>query len=439
MGCGIFAVFSVFFSLSAETSKTTKMAMSGKHNVKLDILRGFAAISVVFYHFNLLPDIFDRSYSINHIGYVFPGHLSVLVFFVLSGFVIKRNTSRLDTTEEISKYLQKRIVRIFPVFLISFLFTVVLTMGKYNAGTLLSNLCLISVANDTVIPENGPVWSLQYEIFYYLIFVAILNFKINIKTLTILSISISLLLFAVATRLTIHPLVIGVVIGFTFWISGALLSDLSLNQTGKLTHSRVVAVFLFLFCIQKFNPYEPVTKALHISILEKAGCSEFQKTISYFDVYFFAMCAALVMAMTGFVNKWFYRVVYIVYIVSGAVLACQPILFPLHRMVEKDYLVPATIFCLSFYLWFANKDFTNSVTKSMKKTAALSDISYAIYIIHMPLLYLFGNYSSNSPLLFSVKFLGYWIVLLLAAYVLELKYQPLIKRMLGQRQRKSLS
>jgi peptidoglycan/LPS O-acetylase OafA/YrhL len=80
-----------------------------KHLDKLDAIRGFAAVYVVFYHFfgqaKLLPNIVEK------VIFSF-GQEAVILFFLLSGFVIYVSVER-SSKITFSSYFIKRFIRIY--------------------------------------------------------------------------------------------------------------------------------------------------------------------------------------------------------------------------------------------------------------------------------------------------------------------------------------
>jgi peptidoglycan/LPS O-acetylase OafA/YrhL len=90
----------------------------------LDGLRGVAVMLVVFYHFGLLLGF-----------YPLPGYLGVMMFFVLSGFLITWLLLReSDKTGDISlkQFYLRRSLRIFPAFYACWIFTVGLRIVTHN-------------------------------------------------------------------------------------------------------------------------------------------------------------------------------------------------------------------------------------------------------------------------------------------------------------------
>jgi peptidoglycan/LPS O-acetylase OafA/YrhL len=80
-----------------------------KHLEKLDVIRGFAAVYVVLYHFfgqvKLLPNIVEK------VIFSF-GQEAVILFFLLSGFVIYVFVER-SSKITFSSYFIKRFIRIY--------------------------------------------------------------------------------------------------------------------------------------------------------------------------------------------------------------------------------------------------------------------------------------------------------------------------------------
>lgn len=146
-------------------------------SIFLDTLR-FTAACVVF-----LSHVTEHNFNA-----VWPwvpwGHEAVVVFFVMSGFVIAHVVHGRE--RDVREYMAARLGRLYSVVLPALLLTVLLDgLGRHlapalyatvpsdhTAMRLLANgLFLQQNWNLTVIPlSNGPFWSLGYEFWYYMIF-----------------------------------------------------------------------------------------------------------------------------------------------------------------------------------------------------------------------------------------------------------------------------
>lgn len=140
-------------------------------SIYFDLVRFLAATSVVLFH--TWPLFFPA------IPIKWPGHEAVVVFFVLSGYVIAYTGTRPGMG--LSTYLQHRVARIVPVAYAALLLGV--AIGLFMPKALAPEAPLWSTfANMTFIaqsglisvkaPLNAPFWSLNYEVWYYVIFAA---------------------------------------------------------------------------------------------------------------------------------------------------------------------------------------------------------------------------------------------------------------------------
>lgn len=108
-----------------------------------------------------------------------PGHAAVVVFFVLSGFVIS-HAARPELG--LRGYLHHRIARIYPVVLGAALLSIALaaagtatmqyagTRGSDALDVALNVTFLAQTWTNVALPYNGPFWSLNYEVWYYVLF-----------------------------------------------------------------------------------------------------------------------------------------------------------------------------------------------------------------------------------------------------------------------------
>ncbi|MEI6577353.1 MAG: acyltransferase [Bacteroidota bacterium] len=146
---------------------------------KLEALRGFAALYVVFFH--VLPQSFYL-WGINF-GILFRfGPESVILFFILSGFVIKYTYEK-SRDKTFKTYFIRRFLRLYVPLIAIFLLGYVLkcldegTFTNPELLTLGGNLLMLQdVATQKpnvlcgVYLANGPLWSLSYEWWFYMLF-----------------------------------------------------------------------------------------------------------------------------------------------------------------------------------------------------------------------------------------------------------------------------
>ncbi|MCI2257061.1 acyltransferase [Domibacillus sp. PGB-M46] len=178
---------------------------------QLDSIRGLAAFVVFMCHLPLIPILKDElsisgNIALRASGLV-NGHGSVILFFVLSGFVLSIpffNKKEIDYTP----YLIKRIFRIYTPYLVAITFAIILSqlfwnikvdeIGKWPLWETPLNLNLIIehiylIGNIHSEPFNGVIWSLIHELRISLIFPFVLllvnrlDWKLNVIVCCFLS------------------------------------------------------------------------------------------------------------------------------------------------------------------------------------------------------------------------------------------------------------
>ena len=153
----------------------------------LDSCRGLAASIVVFHHiYTRFQNLFEGFPVWLQTIFVFVSDLNVqavLFFFFLSGFSICLSVkSELQVSKSnFNSYTYRRLKRILPLYYFSIFFTIVcgLISGEilinedFSIRNLLGNIFFLqsskSYQGNWFAPygDNGPLWSLSFEMFYY--------------------------------------------------------------------------------------------------------------------------------------------------------------------------------------------------------------------------------------------------------------------------------
>ena len=153
----------------------------------LELLRLLAATEVVLFHINGFPLLGGHRAVWNAFG-----HEAVVVFFVLSGFVIAFAAQTRETTPK--AYAISRLTRIYSVALPCLLATLLFDriglalMPQLYGGLITDGSALVRLVlgglflNEswTVSAQmfsNTPYWSIAYEFWYYMIFAGLFYFR----------------------------------------------------------------------------------------------------------------------------------------------------------------------------------------------------------------------------------------------------------------------
>jgi len=151
------------------------------HFYWLDALRFIAAFMVLLSHarnsffpaFGDLPAEQQNIFSMAFTMFCRMGHEAVIVFFVLSGFLVGgRGFERIqDGSMNVSSYAIDRFARICPPLLAAILFyyitSLVIPETPYSWSTAIGNLfSLQGICCKSLV---SPFWSLSYEVWFYII------------------------------------------------------------------------------------------------------------------------------------------------------------------------------------------------------------------------------------------------------------------------------
>ena len=145
----------------------------GHKFITIQYLRGFAAIFVLASHALLYPLVGE------HLAYGRLGWLGVILFFVISGFIMVAVTG--EGRFSAPAFLRRRFIRIVPMYWGATLLAAALALiapqlfktTVYYTGQLLLSLLFVPFYNP-VSGGNHPIyklgWTLNYEVFFYVCF-----------------------------------------------------------------------------------------------------------------------------------------------------------------------------------------------------------------------------------------------------------------------------
>jgi peptidoglycan/LPS O-acetylase OafA/YrhL len=156
-------------------------AGSGSRLAWLDVLRGLAALAVVFNHFGyfLPPAVKNPVYQ-----WINPGDYGVFVFFLISGYIVPASLERKGS---VRTFWVSRLFRLYPLYLLAVAIAVTLYMvhvgglrgeGADPETSVLSQMLMMS---NVLAGENLPnvVWSLSYEMIFYLLLTALFMARVH--------------------------------------------------------------------------------------------------------------------------------------------------------------------------------------------------------------------------------------------------------------------
>jgi peptidoglycan/LPS O-acetylase OafA/YrhL len=260
----------------------------------LDYFRGLFAALVVFahtYQIILLPLIYDKNSVILKLVQ-FVAAYSVVGFILISGYSIAsslhNNYLKNQGKINIKEFIKKRVNRIVPPFLLSILVVICVVFcihyfslngseayllpdskyvpreqAKYDWELIIYNLFFLN----SFIPEiknitmNGPLWSLNFEVYFYVLLSTFSFFFINYN-LNNLQKNISIFIFIGIVGLQLflnnkqflYLLIVFFIGALSYYISYYKKYNI-LNLKKILFVISIVLLFFLIFKIHYFSPY----------------------------------------------------------------------------------------------------------------------------------------------------------------------------------------
>ena len=333
--------------------------MNPAFSIYLDLVRFLAAFCVFFHHLNV--KFIGKDILWWRLGQY--GEIAVIIFFVLSGYVIAHVISTRE--KSLATYAISRIARLYSVIVPALILTFILDyFGQLSQPEIYSNalakppswtgyICSLIFINefqifrfDGIQPgSNGPFWSLSFEVTYYLM-AGILVFQRRL----VLTLGVALLLCAGPTIIILMPL----------WFIGFYLR----KYQDRLTIDRLPATILFASSL--------------IALLLMPSVRPYLIPDNY-----------------GLMLPW-----------GGK---------PFNREIQYDY-VTALIFTMHLLAALNILKSTKILIRNKRIINWLGSLTFPLYCFHYPLIFFFSAISfwrsSNSPHLIFIVFATLGVVLI---------------------------
>jgi len=319
-------------------------------SIYLDILRITSAFYVFFYHFlnynkgEML--VFSNRTVSSYINLQYlPAHYFVIVFFVLSGFLITMSASKPNLS--LRKFMIARLGRLYSVLIPALLFSYfvyfylnyfsrfsgqITDHSSHLVTRFLLNLFFLSQcwSLSSTPPINNPFWSVDYEFFYYIIIASLLLIKRRTKYIVLLT----CLVIAGFKILILAPC----------WLLGSLLFKID-SRKMYLNNKLSLALFIITSVLMVL-----VVSGLYtLPFTKYPGDQLFMSHVLYFS--------------------WNFRADYIFSILVSSNLYA---LFGMSRSLEKYKS-------------------SRVITLFAPKIQFISNCTYTLYLFHLPLLLLFSS------------------------------------------------
>lgn len=349
-------------------------------NYKFEFVRGFAAIIVFLSHLIGNNELLrGKDFGILSSW----GTEAVIVFFVLSGNVI--GISYLNNSNSIWDFFKKRFLRLYPLFFLSLFLSLILLFSFESVELELTHLIkflffLGTLGGEIVlVPHtNVPIWSLSFEVFFYVVFSLMFILKTEKYILVWFLLAILMIPFyymnfaGVAKYLIMH-----VVFSFP-WIIGywshkhaKSFNYFSFYQVMfALTLIPLISRLDFtgeIYCIVKYDLFSLCLIPFFIYSNNMSNCKCPELKYRNFNILFGLTYILLVFSFIYLSDSRFWiKIIYI----------SLPIIAIVTRKFVRNFL-----------------DKYNKHIVSL--SVALGSLSYGLYITHYPVLYVLNELNLN--------------------------------------------
>ena len=395
------------------TEQTTDHIGVKPDRIKIQVLRGVASVAVLWNHVGS-GGYLDPAFKLS--GFFVPsGNMRPLLFFMLSGYLIGYSVkNRLVDWSSVSKFLRKRLKRLYPIYLLAVLATFAITYDRDPVASLLNHLVFLQGGSRGLFSENVSFWTMPFEIFFYVAFIPVSFFRV--KPVVVATVSLLMGLALLLAQID-APLVISYCFGTLFWSTGLVVAHAEWKASNYPT-SYLLALLLLLLCYQHVEVGQYVINQIPFLSLPVTTDSIFHHhPVRLVYLEFLPLCALILAAFTNKKMPWARTLLWLVllppvarviYLMYGK-LGGQP--------SEMLWSIGFFFLSISFLLF----PFRLRLSKLKKCFAFLGDISYGTYLIHAPIMLLFLRFEpfSGSATTAFVRLGLYLVTTFSVAYMLE--------------------
>jgi peptidoglycan/LPS O-acetylase OafA/YrhL len=377
-------------------------------NYKLELVRGAAAIFVFLNHFvGLYKPLQEKGgAAISLISNW--GVEAVVIFFILSGIVI--NMSQSNNPKITTTFIVNRIKRIYPLFalglVLGLIAGVLVKLPAPSFTTITGNIFMQGTLQGYIVPvinTNVPAWSLTFEMVFYLLFSLIIMSNSHKYLLLWGGIAIVAIIFYTGIEhysgLAGH--VISILAFSAIWLWGYMLFE----HSSKFSVNIYVALFSLgllpivsrlnimdnYYDIYKFSLFALLSSPFFIYLIGKPGGKIDIKLVYLIPVYAVLAIVLFINSRSLFLSKCLYVTLPVVLLTAGYLI--------------KKLLVKSS-----------------RVNLVNKFSEAIGKHSYAVYILHYPVLLVCSGLIHNTILYIIISVFSVAII----TYLAEKSVQPAV-------------
>ncbi len=372
----------------------------------LEFVRAACALMVLFDH------VYGESVHITHwaplVAVVSFGEEAVIGFFVLSGCVISMQHYR-----DKSRYLRARLVRLLPIY---FTLLVASALAMIACGVhvslqhFLANATFTdSLYSDATYPLRFfiPSWSLAYELYYYVAFVAILAWPRLVLPLFAASVAVGLATYFFHPHSQFEDAAEHAFSFFCMWLAGVLVTRLAERNIGVSIATGAWALTVG-FCLSRVPLAEPAK-------------FDFVRLLG-FSLGFALFISSLLPDRHDTPARRFNLGLWPRLAVAVLVLAYVWTFSTAHLPMKAAVSLGLTAFTLAPQAMCAGV--ARLVRPAVPFMVYVGGLSYALYLVHYPLVQTF-NMLSPLPGIVNIPIIA--VLSFAIAHLLDYRFQPWVR------------
>jgi len=381
----------------------------------LEYIRATAALVVFIGHIiGKLPDLQKKQFTFLH--FVCWGAEAVIVFFLLSGVVINHVTKKY--TQNTRVFLKDRAVRILPIYYTCVIIALAIDFfAKCHPIYLrdfLGTIFFVATLQEIIshpMETLSVVWSLSFEVFFYILFSLTIG-KYQRKILTIWTIVslIAVLLFYTPISESIIAYLILMFSFSSLWLFGYYIYEYKHRfKTNFATSIFALSMIPLINRLQLSPFYYDITIYLVTGLL----C---------LPIFIFALhCGEQTLEN----QKYQFRLTHFVYIPIYIIASFISLKYSKSLLINRILYMSVPL--ISLILLNDKIDyFIKQILKGFEKFMLFfASISYAFYLIHMPIIYLFAKLMPSYLLLKIICIIFFSVII---SYFLEHIFQKKISQ-----------
>ncbi len=395
-----------------------------ENNLELEGVRGIACLLVALSHTLYLTHLDPTVNLPAWLHTIEAGHTGVLVFFVLSGFVIGWTNPGGWSAAGTRDYVRRRLVRLAPIYYVAMVLTVAVLLLRHDEGqkrVVVAMLLGLQNFNDyfglLLLPPlaNGPLWSLNYELLYYAVFIAVWRWQPRLGWIFAPALVAGVLGWFTPQYMPLF--IASYACGWLYWAAGWELS-----KQPVATNENTAPALTWLLLIFAEHHLNGGTRVLNALGLHSADAG------------------MVTLGQLGALPP-------ILLLIAAIARRQLPWAGVLHALAWLTCLVPLAGMLWTGRLWHDPNWITGGVAVllaaatlgvrgigGLRYFAGMGRISYAFYVVHFPLLFVVQRLPVPSGTV-TAYFgrIGIWAILSVSlAWFLEMRFQPWIKTRLPQ-------